>query len=163
MNEQKRVVIVGGVAGGAAAADRMRRLSEQDRIVLFERGAEISFANCGMPYHIGGVIVQRQRLLVQTAGAFGQRFRVEVRARTEVIRIDRQAKTVTAVDLSTGAQMVEPYDKLVLSPGAEPIRPPLPGIDNKRVYTLRGMADMDAIKQAVDQGKPGAAVIIGGG
>src|ERR1035437_3700002 len=115
MNEQKRVVIIGGVAGGASSAARLRRLSEQDRIVMFERGAEISFANCGMPYHIGGVIAQRQRLLVQTAGAFSQRFRVEVRARSEVIRIDRQAKTVTAVDLSTGAQMVEPYDKLVLS------------------------------------------------
>lgn len=163
MNEQKRVVIIGGVAGGASAAARMRRLSERDRIVLFERGAEISFANCGMPYHIGGVIAQRQRLLVQTAGAFGQRFGVEVRARTEVVRIDRQAKTVTAVDLSTGAQIVEPYDKLVLSPGAEPIRPPLPGINNKRVHTLRGMADMDAIKQAIDQGKPASAVIIGGG
>ncbi len=157
------MVIIGGVAGGASAAARLRRLSERDRIVLFERGAEISFANCGMPYHIGGVIAQRQRLLVQTVGAFSQRFGVEVRARTEVVRIDRQAKTVTAVDLSTGAQMVEPYDKLVLSPGAEPIRPPLPGIDNKRIHTLRGMADMDAIKQAVDQGKPGAAVIIGGG
>ena len=163
MNEQKRVVIVGGVAGGASAAARMRRLSERDRIVLFERGAEISFANCGMPYHIGGVIAQRQRLLVQTAAAFSRRFGVEVRARTEVIRIDRQAKTVTAVDLNTGAQMVEPYDKLVLSPGAEPIRPALPGIDNKRVHTLRGMADMDSIIRAIQQGKPASAVIIGGG
>ena len=163
MNEQRTVVIIGGVAGGASAAARMRRLSEQDRIVLFERGAEISFANCGMPYHIGGVIAQRQRLLVQTAAAFSQRFHVEVRARTEVVRIDRQAKTVTAVDLSTGAQMVEPYDKLVLSPGAEPIRPALPGIESKRVRTLRGMADMDAIKQAIEKGKPAAAVIVGGG
>ncbi len=163
MSEQRTVVIIGGVAGGASSSARLRRLSERDRIVLFERGAEISFANCGMPYHIGGVIAQRQRLLVQTAGAFSQRFQVEVRARTEVVRIDRQGKTVTAVDLNTGAQMVEPYDKLVLSPGAEPIRPPLPGIDSKRVHTLRGMADMDAIKRSIEQGKPASAVIIGGG
>jgi NADPH-dependent 2,4-dienoyl-CoA reductase/sulfur reductase-like enzyme/peroxiredoxin family protein/rhodanese-related sulfurtransferase/TusA-related sulfurtransferase len=177
MNEAKRVVIIGGVAGGAAAAARMRRLDEHARIVMFERGVDISFANCGMPYHVGGVIAQRQKLLVQTAEAFGKRFNVQVRARTEVVRIDRQAKTVAATDLNTGSQIVEPYDYLVLSPGAEPIRPPLPGIDSKRVYTLRGMADMDAIKREVDETlktkgntQPGAAVpqpsravIVGGG
>ncbi len=150
MSEPKRIVIVGGVAGGASAAARLRRLDERARIVLFERGADISFANCGMPYHIGGVIEDRRRLLVQTAGQFSRRFGIEVRARTEVVKIDRAARTVTVVDLSIGAQTVEPYDKLILSPGAAPIRPLLPGIDSKRVFTLRNLADMDAIKAAVD-------------
>jgi len=163
MPERKRIVIVGGVAGGASAAARARRLSEEVEIILFERGEHISFANCGLPYHIGGTISERKRLLVQTPEGMRGRFAIDVRTRTEVIRIDRTRKLVVARNLATGTEQTESYDVLILSPGAEPIRPAIPGIGAKRIFTLRSLADMDAIKDLVDQEKPQQAAIIGGG
>ena len=146
MAERKRIAIVGGVAGGASAAARARRLSEDAEITLFERGEHISFANCGLPYHIGGAIADRERLLVQTPDGMRQRFRVDVRTRTEAVRIDRARKEILVRDLATGAEHSVPYDALILSPGAEPVRPPIPGVDSRRVFTLRSLREMDAIK-----------------
>ena len=163
MSQQKRLLIVGGVAGGASAAARARRLSEDAEIVVFERGEHISFANCGLPYHIGGTIAERKRLLIQTPEAMSKRFRVDVRVRTEVVAIDPQKREIIAVEHPAGREYREQYDALILSPGAEPIRPPIPGVDSSRVLTLRNMADMDAIKCLVDQQNPGPAVVVGGG
>ncbi len=163
MTDGKRVLIVGGVAGGASAAARIRRLSEDAQIVLFERGEHISFANCGLPYHIGNVIRERDRLLVQTPGQMSKRFRIDVRTRSEVVRIDREKRSVVVRDLAGGREYGEPYDVLVLSPGAEPIRPNIPGVDAGRVFTLRSMSDMDAIKKVVDEEHPTKAVVVGGG
>ena len=163
MAEEKRVLIVGGVAGGASTAARLRRLCENAQIVLFERGDHISFANCGLPYHIGNVIKEKDRLLVQTPEQMKTRFRIDVRVRAQVLRIDREQKTVTVRDLASNREYAEPYDVLVLSPGAEPVRPPIPGAPIGRVFTLRSIADMDAIKRLVDEEKPARAVVIGGG
>ena len=163
MSERKRILIVGGVAGGASAATRARRLSEDAEIVLFERGEHISFANCGMPYHIGGTIADRGRLLVQTPEGMRERYRLDVRTRTEVLRIDRAARKVLVRNLATGEEIEEPYDALILSPGAAPVRPPIPGADHPLVFTLRTLGDMDRIKQVVDEQKPAQAVVIGGG
>jgi len=163
MAERKRILIVGGVAGGASAATRARRLSEDAEIVLFERGEHISFANCGMPYHIGGTIADRGRLLVQTPEGMRERYRLDVRTRTEVLRIDRAARKVLVRNLATGEEIEEPYDALILSPGAAPVRPPIPGADHPLVFTLRTLGDMDRIKQVVDEQKPAQAVVIGGG
>ncbi|NTV29778.1 MAG: FAD-dependent oxidoreductase [Candidatus Omnitrophica bacterium] len=158
-----RILIVGGVAGGASAAARARRLSETAEIVLFERGEHISFANCGMPYHIGGVIQERQRLLVQTPQTMLARFCIDVRVKTEVLRIDRAANYILTRDLATGTERKEPYDFLILSPGAEPVRPPLPGINSAQVCTLRSLSDMDSIKAILDKGSIRKTVVIGGG
>ncbi len=163
MAEEKRVLIVGGVAGGASTAARLRRLCENARIVLFERGDHISFANCGLPYHIGNVIKEKDRLLVQTPEQMKKRFRIDVRVRSQVLRIDREKKALVVRDLATGREYAEPYDVLVLSPGAEPVRPPIPGAQIGRVFTLRSIADMDAIKRLVDEEKPARAVVLGGG
>ncbi len=163
MNDVKRIVIVGGVAGGASAAARVRRLSETAEIVMFERGEHISFANCGLPYHIGGVIEDRTKLLVQTPAKMNARYRIDVRTKTEVIRIDRAAKEVIAREVDTGKEYAQPYDALILSPGAEPVRPPLEGADAAGVFTLRNMADMDAIIAALDNDAPERAVVVGGG
>jgi NADPH-dependent 2,4-dienoyl-CoA reductase/sulfur reductase-like enzyme/peroxiredoxin family protein/rhodanese-related sulfurtransferase/TusA-related sulfurtransferase len=163
MSERKRIVIVGGVAGGASAAARARRLSEDAEIVIFERGEHISFANCGLPYHIGGTIAERDRLLVQTPEGMRKRFRIDVRTRTEVLRIDREARNVAVRHLETGQESSEPYDVLILSPGAEPLRPPIPGADSPGVFTLRNLQDMDAINQAVGKADPRHAVVVGGG
>ena len=163
MSETKRIVIVGGVAGGASAATRARRLSEQAEIVLLERGAFVSFANCGMPYYLGGTIPQRQRLLVQTAEGLRQRYRIDVRTRAEAVSIDRAARQVLVRNLATGKETAEPYDYLILSPGAESVRPPIPGADNPRVLTLRGLSDMDAIGAALEKHKPARAAVVGGG
>jgi NADPH-dependent 2,4-dienoyl-CoA reductase/sulfur reductase-like enzyme/peroxiredoxin family protein/rhodanese-related sulfurtransferase/TusA-related sulfurtransferase len=163
MAEIKRVVIVGGVAGGASAAARARRLNEAAEIIVFERGPHISFANCGMPYYIGGTIRDRERLLVQTAAGMRQRYRLDIRTHHEVERIDPRARTLTVRNLESGATTTEPYDALILSPGAEPVRPPIPGADHRQVFTLRSLVDMDRIKRAVDAENPGRAVIIGGG
>ena len=121
----KRVLIVGGVAGGASAAARLRRLDETAKIIVFERGEYISFANCGLPYHIGGAIENRDDLLLQTPESFKKRFNVEVRTKNEVVKIDRGEKRVEVLDLNSGDKYFETYDKLILSPGAEPARPPL--------------------------------------
>ena len=158
-----KIVIVGGVAGGASAAARARRLSEEAEIVVFERGNHISFANCGMPYHIGGTIEDRDRLLVQTPEKMWSRYRVDVRLRTEVQSIDRDARKVVAENLETGERTTERYDRLILSPGAEPVRPPIPGADADRVFTLRNLDDMDAIKDAVDADDARRAAVIGAG
>ncbi|MBP8304621.1 MAG: FAD-dependent oxidoreductase [Phycisphaerae bacterium] len=163
MSQPRRIVIVGGVAGGASAAAKARRVSEDAQIILFERGEAISFANCGLPYHIGGEIRDRDRLLVQTPQAMRQRFRVDVRVRSEVLRIHREKKTVAVYDQVKERQYDEPYDALILSPGADPVRPPIPGADHGSVFTLRNLADMDAIKAVVDRGQAKAAVVVGAG
>lgn len=163
MSDRTRVLIVGGVAGGASAAARARRLSEDAEIIMIERGEHISFANCGLPYHIGGAIQDRARLLVQTPEMMYQNLRIDVRTRMEAVSIDREKKEVTARGVDTGARQTIAYDKLILSPGAEPIRPPIPGSDSPGVFTLRSLADMDAIKRVVDEQRPAHSVVIGGG
>lgn len=157
-----KVVIVGGVAGGASAAARARRLSEEAEIVVFERGPDVSYANCGLPYYIGGEIVERDKLLVTTPQRLRERYKLDVRTRTNVESIDRRAKTVTVRDLQTGAVSVEAYDKLILAPGAAPLRPTIPGVDLPGVFTLRTMQDTDAIKSVLDQGAR-EVVVIGAG
>ena len=136
MTQINNIVIVGGVAGGASAAARARRLGEDANIIMFERGEHISFANCGLPYHIGETIPDRESLLVMTPEAFTDRFNIKVKVRHEVTRIDRGKKEVTIRNLLTREDSTYPYDALVLSPGAEPVRPPLPGIDLPGIYTL---------------------------
>ena len=162
MNSQK-VVIVGGVAGGASAAARARRLSEDAEIVLFERDQFISFANCGLPYHISGDIPDRQALLVQTPKSMMEKFNLDIRIQTEVIAINTEAKTVTARNLVNGEQYEEPYDKLVLSPGAAPWVPPIPGLGEAKYFTLRNIPDMDRIKRRINIHAPRSAAVIGGG
>ena len=157
-----KYVIIGGVAGGATAAARIRRNTEKADIVLFEKGEYISYANCGLPYYIGGVIGERDRLFVQTPEAFGLRFNIDVRTRSEVTAIDRQAKTVT-VRTADGRTYTESYDKLLLSPGASPVRPPLPGIDSEGIFTLRNVNDTDRVKGYLDSHEVRRSVIIGGG
>lgn len=156
-----KVVIVGGVAGGASAAARLRRLDESAEIVLFERGAEPSFANCGMPYYIGGQIESRDKLLVAPVSLLRNRHRLDVRTRQEVTAIDRDAKTVSVRDLETAREYAESYDKLILAPGAAPLRPPIPGIDLPGVHTLRNLSDADRLHAATGTAK--RALIVGGG
>jgi NADPH-dependent 2,4-dienoyl-CoA reductase/sulfur reductase-like enzyme/peroxiredoxin family protein/TusA-related sulfurtransferase/rhodanese-related sulfurtransferase len=158
-----KILIVGGVAGGASAAARARRLSETAEIILFERGEHISFANCGLPYHIGGVIAERQKLLVQTPEAMRKRFAIDIRIHSEVTQIDRKAKQVTVHNSKENRDYTESYDYLILSPGAEPVRPPLPGVDHPNVFTLRNLTDMDAIINVIKTQKPQRAVVVGGG
>lgn len=160
---KKKILIVGGVAGGATCAARLRRLSEQDEIIILERGDHISFANCGLPYYIGSVIKDRQRLLLQTPESFHKRYNVDVRIRSEVTKIDRAAKAVTIKDLSSNREYTEGYDYLLLSPGAQPIKPPLPGINDQRIFTLRNIPDTDIIKRHIDESHPKTALVIGGG
>ena len=157
-----KLLIVGGVAGGASAAARARRLSEDAEIILFERGPDVSFANCGLPYFIGGEIVERAKLLITTPDRLHTRFKLDVRTRSSVEAIDRSAKMVRVRDLSTGAEYEESYDKLILAPGAAPLRPPIPGIDLPGVFTLRNLQDMDRIKDRVGQGVQ-QAVVVGAG
>ncbi|MHB0998973.1 MAG: FAD-dependent oxidoreductase [Armatimonadota bacterium] len=163
MTEKMKVVIVGGVAGGASAAARARRLSEDAEIILIERGEFISYANCGLPYHIGGVIADRDRLLVQTPQTLYANLRIDVRTRTEAVRIDREQKELVVKNADTGKEQRISYDKMILSPGAEPIKVPIPGSESKRVRTLRSIADMDGIISLLDQDKPSNALVIGGG
>lgn len=163
MSRAPRILVVGGVAGGASAAARARRLSEAASIVLFERGPYVSFANCGLPYHIGGVIEERGRLLVQTPESLNARFDIDVRVNTEVVSIDTQAQVVVARNLKTGKETREPYDALVLSPGAAAIRPGIPGVQDERIFTLRNMGDMDAILATVSKDGVGRALVVGAG
>ena len=157
----KKVVIVGGVAGGASCAARLRRLDEAAQIVMLEKGPYISFANCGLPYHVGGVIERRDRLLLQTPESFRERFNVDVRVDSEVISIDRKNKTVTV--RNGGTEYQESYDVLVLSPGSTPVVPDLPGADSPRVMTLWNIPDMDRIIAAIKDDGARTAVVMGGG
>lgn len=158
-----KYLIVGAVAGGASAAARLRRLQEKAEIILFERGAHISYANCGLPYYIGNVIKQRDALFVQTANAFHQRFAIDIRTNTEVVTINPQQKKVTAKNLITGHIYEETYDKLILSPGAEPVRPPLPGIDLPGILTLRNVGDTDKIKNHISHNNIKEVLVVGAG
>ena len=157
-----KLLIVGGVAGGASAAARARRLSEDAEIILLERGPDVSFANCGLPYYVGGEIAPRDKLLVTTPERLRVRFQLDVRTRSSVEAIDPAAKTVRIRDLAADRTYEETYDKLILAPGAAPLRPPIPGVDLDGVLTLRNLADVDRIKQRVDEGI-GQAVVVGAG
>jgi NADPH-dependent 2,4-dienoyl-CoA reductase/sulfur reductase-like enzyme/rhodanese-related sulfurtransferase len=159
----KKILIVGGVAGGASAAARLRRLDETAEIIMFERGHYISFANCGLPYFIGGEIQNRDDLLLQTPRSFYRRFNVQVRTRNEVTGIDPDKKQISVKNLNTGQTYSESYDKLILSPGAEPVRPPIPGIDSERIFTLRNVPDTDLINDFIEKNRPARAVIVGAG
>ena len=156
-----KVLIIGGVAGGATAAARLRRNDEHAQIILFERGGFVSFANCGLPYYVGGVIREKSDLVVQTPEGFSRRFRIDVRPMEQVVSINRKEKTVSV--RKNGSVYRESYDKLILSPGAEPIRPSLPGFDGKRVFSVRGIPDALAIREFCERNSLESAVIIGGG
>jgi len=158
-----KVVIVGGVAGGATAAARIRRLAEQAEIVVFERSGYISYANCGLPYYIGGVIEDPEDLTLQTPESFYTRFRIHMKVHHEVTAIHPDRKIVSVKNLETGEVFEESYDKLLLSPGAKPVWPDLPGMDSDRLFTLRTVEDTFRIKEFVDQNKPKSAVMVGGG
>jgi len=157
-----KLLIVGGVAGGASAAARARRLSEDAEIVVFERGPDVSFANCGLPYYVGGEIAERKKLLVTTPEMLRTRFKLDVRTNSSVEAIDRKTKTVRVREVATGREYNESYDKLILAPGAAPLRPPLPGLDLPGIYTLRNLQDVDRIKARVDEGIK-QAVVVGAG
>lgn len=158
-----KTIIVGGVAGGASAAARLRRLDEKAEIIIMERGEYISFANCGLPYYIGNKITDKAKLTVQTPATFHARFNVDVRVQNEVTAIHPDKATVTVLNRTTGKPYEETYDNLILSPGASPIKPPLPGIDSTRVMTLRNIPDTYRIKDYIDQHHPRSIVVVGGG
>ncbi|MFZ4059046.1 MAG: FAD-dependent oxidoreductase, partial [Ferruginibacter sp.] len=158
-----KYIIIGGVAGGASTAARLRRLDEHASILLFEKGSHISYANCGLPYYIGDVITDRNKLFVQTAASFKQRFNIDARVLSEVISINAAEKYIEVKNLTNGERYIEQYDKLVLSPGAEPVRPPLEGINSEGIFTLRNVTDTDRIKHYVSTINAGKAVIIGAG
>lgn len=158
-----RIAIVGGVAGGASAATRARRVNEAAEITLFERDRDVSFANCGLPYYIGGEIEDRRKLLVATAPLLRERFNIDVRTRHAVMRIDRSAKAVEVYDELSGERYAHPYDKLILSPGAVPFVPPVPGLEGANVFTLRGLDDADRIRTWMDACSPSRAVVLGAG
>jgi NADPH-dependent 2,4-dienoyl-CoA reductase/sulfur reductase-like enzyme/rhodanese-related sulfurtransferase len=158
-----RVLIVGGVAGGASCAARLRRLDETAEIVLFDRGPYVSFANCGLPYYVGNVISEERSLLVASAHLFRERFNIAVHTNTEVVSIDREARTLTVRDLLTGESRLERYNALVLSPGAAPIRPPLPGLDLQGIFAVRTIPDTRQIRSWIEDNSARTAVVIGGG
>ncbi len=156
-----KILIIGGVAGGATAATRLRRLSENNEIIVFERGKYVSFANCGLPYHIGGTIEKREKLLLQTPKSLKDRFNLDVRVLSEVIKIDNKNKNVEIKNLETGEIYTETYDKLLISTGAKPIKPPFEGIDSDKIYTLRNIPDMDKIIEKTKNSED--FVVVGGG
>ncbi|MDD3911634.1 MAG: FAD-dependent oxidoreductase, partial [Bacteroidales bacterium] len=158
-----KYLIIGGVAGGASAAARLRRLDEKAQIILFEKGNYVSYANCGLPYYIGGAITDRAKLFVQTAKGFHDRFNIDIRTEQEVIALHPEKKSISVKELSSGKIYEESYDKLVLSPGAEPIKPNLSGINDERIFTLRNVSDTDKIKMYINGHQPKKAVVIGGG
>jgi NADPH-dependent 2,4-dienoyl-CoA reductase/sulfur reductase-like enzyme/peroxiredoxin family protein/rhodanese-related sulfurtransferase/TusA-related sulfurtransferase len=158
-----KYLIVGGVAGGATTAARLRRIDESAEIIMFERGEHISYANCGLPYYVGGVITEREKLLLQTPESFKARLNVEVRVKNEVISIDTENKSVEVSDILNKTSYTETYDKLIVSPGAEPIKPPIPGIKDDAIFTVRNVRDTDKIKSFYDEKKPKKAVVVGGG
>ena len=159
----KRILIVGGVAGGASAAARARRLSEDAEIVIFERGPHVSFANCGLPYHIGGEIADRNKLLLQTPESLRARFNLDVRVNSEVTRIDRAKKEIEVREVQSGRVYREVYDALILAMGAAPLKPPIPGIDRAGHFVLRSIPDMDAILAWISKRNSKRAVVVGGG
>ena len=158
-----KVVIIGGVAGGASAAARLRRLNEQAEIIVLERTGFVSYANCGLPYYVGGVICDKNKLTLQTPQSFYSRFNIEVRVRQEALSIDPAAKTVLVRRLEDGSEYTETYDKLILSPGAKAVRPALPGVDDPRILTLRTVEDAYQIQNYLEEKKPRHAVVVGGG
>ena len=158
-----KTVIIGGVAGGASAAARLRRLDEHMQIVILERGEYVSFANCGLPYYIGGEIKDRDQLTLQTPQSFKSRFNIDVRVKNEARAINPDKKTVTVKELETGRVYEESYDKLILSPGASPIRPNIKGMESDKVFTLRNIPDTDRIKTYIEKKHPASAIVVGGG
>ena len=163
MSEQRKTVIIGGVAGGASCAARLRRLDADREIVILERGAYISYANCGLPYHVGDVIKNRGALLLMTPERMWERFRIDVRVQNEVTRIDREKKTVSVRKTETGETYEQPYDDLVIATGSSPLRPRIPGIDNPKIRTLWTVPDTDEIRSMVQSGTIKTAAVIGGG
>ncbi|MGV8057539.1 MAG: FAD-dependent oxidoreductase [Smithellaceae bacterium] len=158
-----KYVIVGGVAGGATTAARLRRVDENSEIILFERGEYISYANCGLPYYLGGTISERSNLFLQTPEGFKAKFNIDIKVNCEVIKINRSKREVEVRDLNTGKVFSERYDKLVLSPGASPVKPPIPGINGGRIFTVRNVSDTDKIHNFIKDRNPGKAIVIGGG
>jgi NADPH-dependent 2,4-dienoyl-CoA reductase/sulfur reductase-like enzyme len=163
MNPPKKIIVVGGVAGGASAAARARRLCEHCEIIVFERGPHVSFANCGLPYFVGGEIKEHDDLLLQTPGSLRARFNLNVRVNTEVVAIDRAAQTVKVRETATGHEYSEHYDSLILSTGAAPLRPPIPGIDRSGHFTVRNVPDVDQIMAWLADKTTRRAVVVGGG
>lgn len=157
----RRILIVGGVAGGASCAARLRRLDESLEIAIFDRGPYVAFANCGLPYYVGNVIADERRLLLASPDMFRERLNVEVHTNTDVIGIDRAARTISVRDLHSGHVCVERYDALVLSPGAAPIRPPLPGVDLPGVFAVRSIPDSRRIRSWIVDRRARCAVIVG--
>ena len=163
MADKNRILIVGGVAGGASCAARARRLSEESEIIMFDRGQYVSFANCGLPYYVGDVIKKEENLLIATPELFRKRFNIDVRLNSEVIAIDRTERRITVKDLVTGQTHIEPYDALVLSPGARPIRPDLPGIELEGIFSLRTIPDSRQIRKWIERYNARRALVVGGG
>jgi NADPH-dependent 2,4-dienoyl-CoA reductase/sulfur reductase-like enzyme/rhodanese-related sulfurtransferase len=162
-DDRQTIVIVGGVAGGASAAARARRMNEQARIIIFEKDEYISFANCGLPYYIGGEITEHSSLLLATPQKFAQWFNIDVHPRHEVLRIDREAKTVQVRDIDGEREFAQSYDRLILAPGADPVMPPIEGLAASNVFTLRNVPDADAIRAYIDEEPPQRAVVVGAG
>lgn len=158
-----KLVIIGGVAGGATSAARARRLNEDAQIIMFERGEYISFANCGLPYYVSGVIEKKDNLLVTTKESFGKRYNLDIRPFSEVKSIDRENKTVEVMNFTDGSTYKESYDKIILTPGAEPFKPEIPGIENAKVYSVRNVPDIEAVKKEADKGDVKKAIVAGGG
>src|SRR5690625_2647968 len=159
----KKVVIVGGVAGGASVAEKVRRLDENAEIVMFEKGAHVSFSNCSLPYHLSGIVEDSESLIVMEPEVFKTRYNIEARVNQEVIYINRHKQTITVKILTSGETYEEPYDKLVLSPGAEPIRPNLEGMDNNNVFTVRNVTDIRHVNNFIKQKDLKDIAVIGGG
>jgi len=160
---RRRILIVGGVAGGASCAARLRRLDESVEIVIFDRGPYVAFANCGLPYYVGNVITDEKALLIATAAMFRDRFNIAVHTDSEVIAVDPSARAITVRDLVTGYSRQEPYDALVLAPGAVPVRPPVPGIDRPGVFVVRNIPDSRHIRSWIAERRATTAVVVGGG
>ncbi|MGM0378426.1 MAG: CoA-disulfide reductase [Bacillota bacterium] len=159
----KKILIVGGVAAGATAAARIRRLNEDAKIIMFEKGPHVSFANCGLPYHVGGVIEDREELLLMSPEEFKNRFNVEARVNNEVININTKDKSVKVKDLVKDNDYTETYDELVLAPGASALKPPIPGVETDKLFTLRNVVDVDKINKFIEENNPKKAVVVGGG
>jgi len=159
----RKYLIVGGVAGGASAAARLRRLDEEARIIMFEKGPHVSFSNCCLPYYLSGTVKRVENLVLMTPGKFKKQYDIEARVNQEVAAIDREKKEVTVKNLLTGETYAESYDKLILSPGARPVVPPIPGIEKANIFTIRNVVDIDRLKKAIEKIKPKRITVVGGG